>query len=344
MYIFYAFRNIINENSFQKWILSLLIFTLFFCLLYLTRIWFLEKYKKASFSKSGAHFTGIFNKTKIYFIFIVSLYISSKVLTLPEILSFSIARLSLFVFLFQFGIWGNQLICSLVGDCLIGKQNNKTSSFFINIVFKTILWSLLILLALDNLGVNITTLIGGLGIGGIAVALAVQNILGDLLASLSIVIDKPFEVGDFIVINEFSGTVENTGLKTTRIKSLSGEQLIFSNSDLLKSVIRNFKRMNERRVVLNLDVSYETPVDKLERIPSLIKKIIETQDTIKFDRAHFSCFKSYSLNYEIVYWILDQDYNVYMDAQQFINLEIFKMFNAEKIEFAYPTQKILVSK
>jgi len=204
-------------------------------------------------------------------------------------------------------------------------------------------WFVVILIALDNLGVNIKTLIAGLGIGGIAVALALQNILGDLFASLSIILDKPFVIGDFIIINEYLGTVEHIGLKTTRIRSLSGEQLIFSNSDLLKSRIRNFKRMYERRVVFTIGVLYQTPYEKLCRIPKMIREIVEGNDQVRFDRAHFKEYGDFSLKFEIVYWIQNPDYNLYMDIQQTINLEIYKKFEASRIKFAYPTQTLFLN-
>ena len=199
-----------------------------------------------------------------------------------------------------------------------------------------------ILIALDNIGVNITTLIAGLGISGIAVALAVQNILGDLFASFSIVLDKPFVIGDFIIVDDYLGTVEHVGLKTTKIRSLSGEQLVFSNADLLKSRIRNYKRMNERRDVFTIGVLYQTPHEILSQIPKMICKIIENQAQVRFDRAHFKEYGDYSLKFEVVYWIQNPDYNVYMDTQQSINLDIFKHFKEAGVEFAYPTQTLLL--
>jgi small-conductance mechanosensitive channel len=214
----------------------------------------------------------------------------------------------------------------------------------IGFVLKTLLWFILLLVVLDNYGVNVTALVAGLGISGIAVALAVQNVLGDLFASFSIVFDKPFVIGDFIIVGDFMGTVEYVGLKTTRVRSLSGEQLIFSNTDLLKSLIRNFKRMFERRVVFTIGVLYQTSYEKLIEIPEMIQSIIESHSQARFDRAHFKEYGAYSLNFEIVYWIQDPDYNVYMDIQQAINLSIFRQFKEKGIQFAYPTQTLLIEK
>ena len=214
----------------------------------------------------------------------------------------------------------------------------------VGFVLRMMIWVMLILIGLDNLGVNITTLIAGLGIGGIAVALALQNILGDLFASFSIVLDKPFVIGDFIIIDDCMGTIEHVGLKTTRIRSLSGEQLIFSNGDLLKSRIRNYKRMFERRVVFSLGVVYQTPYDKISQIPEMIRQAVEKNSQVRFDRAHFKAFGDYALLFEVVYWIQDPDYTIYMDIQQAINLDMFKQFSEAGIEFAYPTQTLMMQR
>jgi small-conductance mechanosensitive channel len=241
--------------------------------------------------------------------------------------------------------------CKALGEDAVFKRErletdpaSVTTVSALGFVGKLVLWLVILLLALDNLGVDITGLIAGLGIGGIAIALAVQNILGDLFASLSIVLDKPFVIGDFIIVDNYLGTMEYIGLKTTRLKSLSGEQLVFSNSDLLTSGIRNFKRMYERRVVFTIEVVYQTPVEKLAAIPKMIREIIEKQEHTRFDRAHFKEYGPSSLDYEIVYYVRKPEYNVYMDIQQAINLEIFRRFEQEGIEFAYPTQTLFIQK
>jgi small-conductance mechanosensitive channel len=202
----------------------------------------------------------------------------------------------------------------------------------------------LLLMALANLDVEIGPLLTGLGVGGIAVALAVQNILGDLFASLSIVLDKPFVIGDFIIVGDLMGTVEYVGLKTTRVRSLSGEQLVFANSDLLNARIRNFKRMHERRVVFTVGVTYQTPRAQLAEIPTMIREIVEGQEKARFDRAHFKGYGAFSIDFETVFYVLDPDYNLYMDVQQAINLALHERFEEHGIEFAYPTQTLFVEK
>jgi small-conductance mechanosensitive channel len=201
---------------------------------------------------------------------------------------------------------------------------------------------ILVIIALDNLGVNVSTLIAGLGIGGIAVALALQNVLGDLFASLSIAMDKPFVVGDTIKVGDLSGTVEHVGLKTTRVKSITGEQLVFSNTDLLGSRIHNFKRMWERRILFTIGVTYETPFDKLKQIPEEIEKIVRAESGVRFDRAHFLRYDDFALTFEIVYFVLSPDYAAYVDVQQKINFAIFRRFEEMGIEFAYPTSTLYI--
>ena len=208
---------------------------------------------------------------------------------------------------------------------------------------RLVIFSIVVLLALDNLGFDVTALLAGLGIGGIAIAIASQAILGDLFASLSIVFDKPFVVGDFIILDSgFMGTVERVGVKTTRLRSLSGEQIVISNADLLKARIRNYKQMYERRVVFQVGVTYETPPEKLERLGGMIREIVEGLPDLRFDRAHFHAYGDFSLNVEVVYFVRSPDYNLYMDRQQAINIAIYRKFAAEGVEFAYPTQTLLV--
>jgi len=282
-------------------------------------------------------------------ILIVAGYLGLRTLDLPagmETWSRGIIVIALIV---QSALWVNEGITYWFGryekSPANGDPSRLTTLRATRVVLRLFLSVIAVLLALDNIpGVEITALVASLGIGGIAVALALQNVLGDLFASLSIVFDKPFFVGDFIIVDSYLGTVENIGLKTTRIRSLSGEQLIFSNNDLLKSRIRNYKRMSERRVVFSIGVTYETPADKLKKVPDMIRVIIDGIDKTRFDRAHFSAYGDFSLNFEIVYYVLDPDYNLYMDIQQEINLRIYRQFQEETIAFAYPTRTLYLNR
>lgn len=211
-------------------------------------------------------------------------------------------------------------------------------------IAKVIIWGLAIVFFLDNMGFKISAVIAGLGVGGIAVALAAQALLGDLFSYFSILFDRPFEIGDFIIVNDFLGTIEYIGIKTTRIRSLGGEQLIFSNTDLTNSRVRNYKRMDKRRVVFKLGVTYQTKLEQLKQIPGIIENIIKNVNDTVFDRAHFSEYGDFNLVIEVVYYVLSRDYNKYMDTQQQINFAIKKEFEAKGIEFAYPTQTLHISR
>jgi small-conductance mechanosensitive channel len=210
----------------------------------------------------------------------------------------------------------------------------------IAIVINIMGWMVAAVFLFDNLGYNVTAIVTGLGIGGIAIALAAQTILGDIFNYFVIFFDRPFEVGDFIVVDDKKGTVEYIGLKTTRVNSLTGEQMVFSNSDLTNSRIHNFKRLQRRRIQFTLGVTYQTTTDQLKKIPALIRSAVETQSLTTFDRSHFSGYGDFSLNFETVYFAETAEYNQHMDIQQQIFLRVFEAFAKEGIEFAYPTQTL----
>ena len=212
----------------------------------------------------------------------------------------------------------------------------------VSLIINFVLWFIGLGFLFDNLGYDLTAIIAGLGVGGIAVALAAQNILGDLFNYFVIFLDRPFEIGDFLVVGSENGTVEHIGVKTTRIRTLSGEQLVFSNSDLTSSRIHNFKTMQERRIVFKIGVAYQTSYEQLEQIPGILRSIIEAQEPVRVDRIHFQSYGDSSLDYEIVYYVLDPSYNKYMDIQQAINLGIYKEFASRGIEIAYPTRTLFM--
>ncbi|MGC9394819.1 MAG: mechanosensitive ion channel family protein [Anaerolineae bacterium] len=255
--------------------------------------------------------------------------------------------IALLLGLVQIALWGssgiNVYTSHRVEEAEEKDPSVATAMNAVSIIAKVLLWSLLLLMALDNIpGLEINTLIASLGVGSVAVALAVQNILEDLFAALSIAFDKPFEIGDFINVGDYRGTVEHVGIKSTRLRSLTGEQLVLSNSDLLNSRIRNFKRMKRRRSVFNLGVAVDTPYDKLKQIPDILREIVTAQPEIDFDRAHFTTFGNYTLDFEVVYFVSSPDYTLFMDTQQAINLEIYRRFEEEGIELPYPTQVVVV--
>lgn len=287
-------------------------------------------------------------QTSLLVIFILSLFAGAIVLIFPLNVRVWINAIAVIVFLVQLAIWGNVAI--EFGLERYRKKHEEeveeiTTLKALGLVSRITLFSVLALVALDNIpGVQITALVASLGITGVAVALAVNQILGDLFASISIALDKPFVIGDFIVVGDLMGSVEDVGLKTTRVRSVDGEELIFSNSDLLESRIRNFKDMSERRVVFTVGVAYETPQAKLEKIPGIIQDLVELQENVRFDHSHFKQFGDFSIVFETIYYVLDPDYKVYVDIHQRINMGIFQRFSAEGIEFAYPTQTIYMGK
>lgn len=231
----------------------------------------------------------------------------------------------------------------LLRDYMIRKKGiliKETNVNAIIVVSKVLVWGMGLVFLLDNLGFKISAVVTGLGIGGVAMALAAQAVLKDLFSFVAIMFDRPFEVGDFIIVGDFMGAVEHIGIKTTRIRSLSGEQLVFANSDLTDSRIRNYKRMQERRVLFKLGVTYDTGLDQVKEIPGLIRKIIEATDKTRFDRSHFASFGDFSLNFETVYYVLGSDYTLFMDIQQGINFALKEEFGQRGIEFAFPTQTL----
>lgn len=274
----------------------------------------------------------------------IGLYAGAQMLILAPkaaTLVHSIVMVALFV---QVALWGDLAIKEWLTRYRARATGehaaNTTSTAALGFVARAVIWLVLALMILDNFGVNITTLVASLGIGGIAVALALQNILGDLFSSLSIVLDKPFVVGDFITVDGVSGTVEYVGLKTTRLRALGGEQIVFSNSDMLKARIHNYKRMQTRRIAFTIGVTYETAASKLEALPRMIGEIVGRQVGVTFDRAHFKSFGASSLDFEIVFIVNSPEYQAYMDVQQAINLALFDCLAQESIAFAYPTQTI----
>ncbi|MEA3249284.1 MAG: mechanosensitive ion channel family protein [Patescibacteria group bacterium] len=292
---------------------------------------------------------GIFTKVRPPFYVLVSLFFAIKMLELPELAASVIKIAFILVIVYEVVRGLTRLVDFFVDKYLTAAEENgndhaKTMANAARLVLKIILWTLGISLALSNLGVNVTSFVASLGIGGIAIALALQNVLGDIFSSFSIYIDKPFKVGDFIVIGADKGMVEKIGLKSTRIRTLQGEILVVSNRELTTTRIQNFKQMQRRRYTFTLGVTYGTPTEKIAAIPGMIKEIIESKELTEFDRSHFVSYGDSSLNFETVFYVDTAEYPVFLDIMQKINLEIYGKFAAEGIEFAFPTQTIHLEK
>jgi small-conductance mechanosensitive channel len=336
-------------NAVRDWLIALVIVLVAFAVLQAMRWAVVKNLDRLAARTRGGWDDVLANtlrRTTLLFLLFLSVYAGSRALVLTPGVQYGGRVIGVIVMAVQLALWGNVLITATIRRQMTQRlESDAAAATTINalgFLGRLLLYTVLLLLALDNLGVDITALVTGLGVGGIAVALALQNILGDLFASLSIVLDKPFVIGDFIIVGDMLGTVEYIGLKTTRIRSLSGEQLVFANGDLLGSRIRNFKRMFQRRVVFTVGVTYQTPRPVLERMPAMIRAAIEAQDMTRFDRAHFARYGASSLDFETVYYVLDPDYNRYMDIQQAVNLDIHRRFEEAGIDFAYPTQTLYV--
>jgi len=286
----------------------------------------------------------VLRRTRAITLLVLGILAGAQVLTLPDRTNTILETVTGMVFLFQAGLWASSLARGMLDRFrerrMTADRGAATMIAAAGFIIQCFIWSAVVLIALDNVGVDITALVAGLGVGGVAIALAVQNILGDLFGSLAIVLDKPFVLGDFIIVGDLLGTVEHIGLKTTRIRSLWGEQLIFSNADLLSSRIRNYGRMQERRVVFDLRVSFETPRDDLRKIPGIIKEAITAQEGTRFDRSHFAAYDQHAYKYESVYYVLSPDYNRYMDIQQAIYFHIHERFEELGIKVPYPTTTV----
>lgn len=282
--------------------------------------------------------------TRYIFLAFIGIGIGSTYLTLPGKSLRALGIVVTLVTLFQIAWWGHGVMRFWVKRVITERAGSDLGSVTAIRTFGTIglvaLWAVILLAVIATLGIDVTALVAGLGIGGIAIALAVQNIVGDLFASVSIIVDKPFVVGDFIQVEDLLGSVQQIGLKTTRLNSLSGEQLIFGNGDLLKSRIHNYKRMAERRVVFSIRIEYGTPQELVEKVSTMIRDAITAQSPVRMDRAHFKEYGESALVYEAVYYVLSPDYNVYMDIQQAINYQLYRGFHESGINIALPARSV----
>lgn len=336
----------IFDNSLRDWLYAAAAFLLVFVLLPALRRFIDQRRRRWDSDKvpDGIELAALLaSRTSFLVVLSVAAYIAVKTLKLPLRVHDVFEWIIIVTLWLQVGIWASAAVGFAI-DRYYHRRHpesgaNRASTEVLRFLARLVVYSAVLLLALENLGVNITTLLTGLGIGGIAVALAVQNVLGDLLASLSITLDKPFEVGDSLAVGDEVGTVEHIGVKSTRLRSLDGEQIIIPNADLLKSRIRNFKRMLERRHVFKIGIVYETPIELVQQVTGVLEEAVRLQPGTRFARAHFVSFGDSALQFETAYYILDPDYARYADTQQAINLRILGEFQRLGIEFAYPTQR-----
>lgn len=337
-------------NSLTRWGIALGVFAGLLLLLLLVRRVAVHRLARLA-ARTGTEADDlageVLARTKAVLLLLVSAGIAGRSLTLAPKIELALHRLVFLALAVQAGIWLSHLLTWVVARYLRQRDAEQAVRAAVLGLFsffgRVAIWSVVLLLCLANFGFDVTALVAGLGVGGIAVGLALQNVLQDTFASLSIVLDKPFEIGDSIAVGEFEGTVERIGLKTTRIRSLTGEQIVFGNGDLLSSRIRNYKRMDERRVAFTFGVVYRTPADRLEAIPGMVREIVGGVERARLDRVHLARLGESSLDFEVVYYVERPEYIDYMDVQHAINLGLVRRLEAEGIEFAYPTRTLFVA-
>jgi small-conductance mechanosensitive channel len=347
---FFVIHNFLGI-ALANWIFAISLAIISFILARAAIDFFLRKLRKVSVLPN-AHISHIavevLSGTSNTLLFLAALLIGVGVLDLPDRWLGRVSSLWFVVVALQVGLWANRAVALALSRYF---RRHSASQTFQGSALATLslwgakvfLWVVVVLAMLSNVGVNITAFVASLGVGGIAIALAVQNILADVFASLSIAVDKPFEVGDFIVVGALSGTVEHVGLKTTRIRSLGGEQIVMANAAMIGSTIQNYKRLQERRVVFEIALTYNCSPQQVRDVLQRIEQIIRKQERARFDRCHFRNFGNSALEFETVYIVLDPSYNVYMDVQQDINLGIIDAFDELGVNFAYPSRTVYIA-
>jgi small-conductance mechanosensitive channel len=335
-------------NSLERWSYAAAITVLIVFVVHLTTTVLRRRIKKvAQRTSTGVDdlIVDVISATRLSLTTVVALWAGARMLALSPHRVAQLELAAMVCVFVQGGIWVSAAIRGTAERVrrrrvAAGELASVSVIGMMGLLTRVAAWVIVLLLILDNLGINITALVAGLGIGGIAIALAAQNILGDLFASISIIFDKPFTVGDAIAVGDLSGTVDQIGLKTTRLRSTTGEELILPNGDLLSSRIRNYKRMQERRVQLVLGVTYDTPREVLAGLPEVIRAAVSAEEKVRFDRAHFRGFGASALELELIYFVTTPDYVAYMDAQQRINLRLLEALETRKVQLAFPTQSI----
>jgi len=336
----YSFYN----NSGRDYLESLLFFVLALVILMLIQkivLARLQKFSHRTKTEIDDVIINILAKIKPPFYLIIAFYLAVQSLHLSVSFKYWLNFLLAAILIYE-GIRALEKIIAFFITQSLEKNNSSeqaVASFkTLNIFIRIILWSIGLLLLLSNAGINITSLIAGLGIGGIAIALALQNVLGDIFSSFSILIDKPFQVGDFIKIGADMGTVEKIGIKTTRLRTLDGQILVVANQELTTARVENFHQAQKRRALFTLGLIYQSSREQLEKVPDIIKSIVASYELAEFDRCHFKSYGDFSLNFEVSFYVKTDNYQVFLDVLEKINLDIFSHFQKEGIEFAYPTQ------
>jgi small-conductance mechanosensitive channel len=347
---FEAAQRLLQSNPLTDWLIAALVAALVWSGLWIVRRLIASRYKKYADSQRRMPIRLIaylIGNTKQFLFVALALYAAELCLTLTDRVQHLVSNIVLILVLLQAGLWAGRSVRFYLEMKELERGADQVfagSLDIINFVARLAIWSMLILVALDNLGVNITALLAGLGVGGVAVALALQNVLGDLFASLSIALDKPFVVGDSLVIDTYIGKVEHIGIKTTRLRSETGEQIILSNADILKSRVRNFGRAQEQRALATIRVPYDTPGEKLQGIPKMLESIVREQANARFERCHLKTLGESALHFELSYFVQQPSLNPPLDLQHAVNLRIIDEFRRQGVEFDYPTQRVILTR
>jgi len=341
-----------SENEIQIWFKAVLVFVLIFITLYLFQTMILSRLRSLCMkTKIQADEILIDSIIQIspFFYFMVSVWAAIQFLELPDLVVKIINWVTLILLIYYATRTIQKLSEYIINNHVFKERTGESNSGvivkgFITQLTKVIIWGAAILILLQNLGVQISVLLGGMGLAGLAVGFALQSVLEDIFAFFSIYFDRPFEIGDFVVLEEEKGVIEKIGIKSTRIRTLQGQELVVSNRELTSKRIHNYRKMQERRIVFSFGITYETDYKKLRKVNKIVKKIFNNIKRARLDRIHFHEFGDFSLNYEVVYYVLSQDYYEYMDTQEIINIALFQEFEREGISFAYPTERVILDK
>ena len=338
---------VVAGNSVLEWVIALGVFIVVFIALQIIRLLIvkrLHQLAQKTHSKLDDVISGFFHSMKTPVFVLIAFYVAVRGVEIPDSLQLILRAALIVVVVSQTVSLLEEVFVLMLRKQFTKDDPDAKMPGIFRVSIRILLWSIGILLILSNLGVDITSLIAGLGIGGLAVSLALQSILSDLFASFSIAVDKPFVIGDFIIVGEHQGTVKHIGLKSTRITSIGGEEIVISNTELTSARVQNYKKMQRRRVVFNIGVTYDTPHEKLSKANELIEQSMNGIENVEFDRSHFFEFGDSALMYEVVFFMTTNDYKLYMAARQQINMQIHEKFAAEGIEMAFPTQTLYLKK
>ena len=342
-----AAQRVLVSNPLMDWLLAGIVAVAVWSILWGLRQFITSRFRKhpAAHLRLIRLIAHLIENTQQFLFVAVALYAAQASLTLPDKLRHGVSKIVLMLTLLQVGLWAGRSVRFYLETKQLERGADQVfagSLDIINFVARLLIWSLVILVALENLGVNITALLAGLGVGGVAVALALQNVLGDLFASLSIALDKPFVIGDSLTIDAYVGKVEHIGIKSTRLRSESGEQIILSNADILKSRVRNYGRAQEQRALALIRVAYETPSEKLHEIPKVLESIVREQANVRFERCHLTTLGTSALHFELAYFVQQPSVNPLLDVQQTVNFRVIEEFRRLGIEFDYSTQRVFL--